>query len=222
MNATQVLDPTTTAASTSAVVDMKLEVLILPVADVHASVAFYSGLGWRLDADIRTGDARVVHFTPPGSACSVLFGTGVSPAAPGSAQYNFLVVSDIIAAREDLNRRGVAASEVFHDRFGGYRFDPDARASGPDPERRTYASFVTFSDPDGNSWLIQEVTTRFPGRIDSTMTTFASARDLANALRRAEGAHGEHERRSGRPDADWPAWYAAYLVAEQSGEALPA
>ena len=180
------------------------------------------------DADFAAGDDwRAVQFTPPGSGCSVIFGKNVTPAAPGSAQGLYLIVSDIEAARDELLRRGVEASQVFHG--GGSVYDgPDEpylfgrlRVSGPDPEHRSYRSLVSFSDPDGNGWLLQEVTTRLAGRIDSGTTTFASASDLASALRRAEAAHGEHEKRTGQRDANWPDWYAAYMVAEQAGEALP-
>lgn len=222
MTTTRILDRPDAGAPALAAFDTKLEVLLLPVSDVHRAADFYQQLGWRLDVDHREGDARIVHFTPPGSAASILFGTGVSPSAPGSAQLTFLAVSDIVAARAALVARGVEVSEVFHDRNGGYRFDPEARETGPDPDRRSYASFATFSDPDGNSWLLQEVTTRFPGRIDSGVTGFGSVGDLAGALRRAAAAHGEHEARNGGGhDANWPDWYAAWLAAEQSGAALP-
>ncbi|NIJ32326.1 VOC family protein [Sphingomonas oligoaromativorans] len=204
-------------------IDMKLEAIVLPVADVDRAAAFYGQLGWRVDADIRTeGGGRILQFTPPGSPCSILIGTGLTPSAPGSTQFVHLIVSDIEAARAELVGKGVDASEVFHDAAGGYnRFDPAARASGPDPERRSYASFLTFSDPDGNGWVLQEITTRFEGRIDTGATGYASAGDLKDALKRAAAAHGEHEGRIGAPDADWPDWYAAYMVAEQSGVPLP-
>jgi len=201
-------------------VGMKLEVVAIPVSDVDRAKAFYGGLGWRLDADFSNRDGRLVQFTPPGSRCSVQFGTSVTPAATGTAQNLFLVVSDIEAAREELVRRGVRVSEVFH--YSGLdRVHSDARLSGPAPGRRSYGSFVSFSDPDGNGWVVQEVTARLPGRIDPAPTAFGSARDLAGALRRAEAAHGEHEKRTGRRDANWPDWYAAYLVAEQAGAPLP-
>ena len=202
--------------------DMKLEVVGIPVSDVERAAQFYRKLGWRQDADIGQGDGRRLQFTPPGSPCSVLIGKGVAPALPGTTQFVHLVVSDIVAAREDLVRKGVDASEVFHDAAGGYnRFDKNARASGPDPQRRSYASFLLFNDPDGNGWLLQEITTRFPGRVDSSTTSFASAADLASAMRRAAAAHGEHEKRAGGPDPNWPDWYAAYMVAEQNGKGLP-
>jgi catechol 2,3-dioxygenase-like lactoylglutathione lyase family enzyme len=201
-------------------VDMKLEVITIPVSDVDRAKAFYGGLGWRLDADFSKGEDRVIQFTPPGSQCSVQFGKNVTSVAPGSAQSLWLIVSDIQAAREELVRRGVKVSEVFH--FAGWnRVAPDARVSGPAPDGRSYASFVSFNDPDGNGWLLQEITTRLPGRIDAAETGFASTADLASALRRAEAAHGEHEKRTGQRDANWPDWYAAYMVAEQSGAELP-
>jgi catechol 2,3-dioxygenase-like lactoylglutathione lyase family enzyme len=209
-------------------VDMKLEIVVIPVSDIDRAKEFYASLGWRLDADYDNGkDFRVIQFTPPGSGCSVIFGKNVTGAAPGSAQGLYLIVADIGAARENLLHRGVKVSEVFHgagDSFAG----PDApylfgriRVNGPDPEHRSYRSFASFSDPDGNGWLLQELTTRLPGRIDATATTFASANDLASAFRRAEAAHGEHEKRTGQRDANWADWYAAYMVAEQSGTELP-
>jgi catechol 2,3-dioxygenase-like lactoylglutathione lyase family enzyme len=209
-------------------VDMKLEIVVLGVSDVDRAKAFYENLGWRLDADFAHGDDwRVIQFTPPGSGCSVIFGKNVTAAAPGSAQGLYLIVSDIEAARDELLRRGVEVSEVFHDAAAVYD-GPDEpylfgrrRVSGADPEHRSYRSYASFRDPDGNGWLFQEVTTRLPGRIDPATTTFASANDLANALRRAEAAHGLHEKRTGKRDENWPDWYAAYMVAEQSGGELP-
>jgi catechol 2,3-dioxygenase-like lactoylglutathione lyase family enzyme len=198
----------------------KLEAITIPVSDVDGAKGFYGGLGWRLDADFTSASDHVVQFTPPGSQCSIHFGTNLSTAAPGSAQGLLLIVSDIQAARAELMPRGVEVSEVFH--FAGWnRVAPDARVSGPAPDRRSYASFVSFSDPDGNGWLLQEITTRLPGRIDPGATSFGSASDLASAFRRAEAAHGEHEKRTGQRDANWPEWYAAYMVAEQSGAELP-
>jgi len=208
--------------TTEGKVDMKLEVVVIPVSDVDRAAEFYRRLGWRVDADIRTADRRRLQFTPPGSPCSIIFGNAVTPSSPGTAQFLHLVVSDIEAARAELIDKGVQASEVFHDAAGGYnRFDREARAGGPDPQRRSYASFVTFSDPDGNGWVLQEITTRLPGRIDSNATTFASAADLASAMRRAAVAHGEHEKRTGAADPNWSDWYAAYMVAEQAGKELP-
>jgi catechol 2,3-dioxygenase-like lactoylglutathione lyase family enzyme len=208
--------------------DLKFEVVVIPVSDVDRAKQFYGNLGWRLDADFASGDEfRVIQLTPPGSACSVIFGKNVTAAAPGSAQGLYLIVSDIDAARSELLGRGVKISEVFHDAAGVYG-GPDEpylfgrrRVSGPDSEHRSYRSFASFNDPDGNGWLLQEVTTRLPGRIDRAETAFASSNDLATALRRAEAAHGEHEKRTGQRDANWPDWYAAYMVAEQAGETLP-
>ena len=209
-------------------VDMKLEVVVIPVSDVDRAKEFYAKLGWRLDADFAHGDDwRVIQFTPPGSGCSVIFGKNVTAAAPGSAQGLYLIVSDIEAARDELLRRGVEISKVFRgaeDVYAGtdepYLFGR-VRVSGPDPEHRSYRSFASFSDPDGNGWLFQELTTRLPGRIDSATTTFVSANDLASTLRRAEAAHGEHEKRTGQRDANWPDWYAAYMMAEQAGTEPP-
>jgi catechol 2,3-dioxygenase-like lactoylglutathione lyase family enzyme len=206
-------------------VDQKLEVVVIPVSDVDRAKQFYGNLGWRLDADFPFDNGfRVVQFTPPGSACSVQFGAKITPAAPGSAQGTYLIVSDIEAARKALVARGVKVSEVFHVATPGAQFQPDGaigRVSGPAPDHASYRSYATFSDPDGNGWILQELTTRLPGRIDLGKTTFASANDLASALRRAAAAHGEHEKRTGQPDANWPDWYAEYMVREQAGEALP-
>jgi catechol 2,3-dioxygenase-like lactoylglutathione lyase family enzyme len=209
-------------------VDMKLEIVVIPVSDVDRAKSFYGKLGWRVDADFDNGkDFRVVQLTPPGSGCSVIFGKNVTAAAPGSAQGLYLIVPDVKAARDNLLRRGVEVSDVFHgggDVFAG-RDEPylfgRIRVTGPDPEHRSYRSFASFKDPDGNGWLFQEITQRLPGRIDSTATTFASANDLASAFRRAEAAHGEHEKRLKQRDENWPEWYAAYMVAEQSGKELP-
>jgi catechol 2,3-dioxygenase-like lactoylglutathione lyase family enzyme len=197
-------------------VDMKLEVVVLAVSDVDRAKAFYEKLGWRLDADFVVGDAfRVVQFTPTGSATSIHFGTGITKVAPGSASGLYLVVSDIEAARADLVERGVDVSDVFH------RWVGEEPQNGPDPERRSYASYATFSDPDGNGWLLQEVTARLPGRMNGSETIFGSSAELANTLRRAAAAHGEHERRIGQSDPEWPDWYAEYIVAEQAGKPLP-
>jgi catechol 2,3-dioxygenase-like lactoylglutathione lyase family enzyme len=208
-------------------VDMKLEIVVIPVSDVDRAKEFYGRLGWRLDADYDNGDDfRVIQFTPPGSGCSVIFGKNVTAAAPGSARGLYLIVSDIKAARSELTAHGVDASEVFHD-AAGVHAGPDQpylfgrrRVSGPDPDHRSYRSFVSFNDPDGNGWLLQEITARLPGRVVGN-TTYASAGDLSQALRRAEAAHGEHEKRIGKRDENWPDWYAAYMVAEQAGEKLP-
>ncbi len=205
--------------------DMKLEVIVIPVSDVDRAKEFYGGLGWRLDADRAAGDNfRIVQLTPPGSECSIQFGTGITSAAPGSAQDLYLIVSDIEAARAELVALGAEVTEVFHEGTPGARFQhdgPDGRVSGPAPEHASYGSFVSFSDPDGNGWLFQEVTTRLPGRVDPAATSFGSASDLASAMRRASAAHGEHEKRIGAADADWPDWYAQYMVAEQAGTELP-
>jgi catechol 2,3-dioxygenase-like lactoylglutathione lyase family enzyme len=220
MSTTAVHSDDATTATRVGQVDLKLEVITIPVSDVDRAKAFYGGLGWRLDADFTTPTDHVVQFTAPGSPCSIHFGTNLTTAAPGSAQGLLLIVSDIQAARDELVRRGVEMSEVFH--FAGWnRVAPDARVSGPAPDRRSYASFVSFSDPDGNGWLLQEITTRLPGRIDPGAISFGSAGDLASAFRRAEAAHGEHEKRTGQRDANWPEWYAAYMVAVQAGTELP-
>jgi catechol 2,3-dioxygenase-like lactoylglutathione lyase family enzyme len=214
-------------ATSVARVDMKFEIVVLPVSDVDRAKEFYGRLGWRLDADFASGDDfRVIQFTPPGSGCSVIFGKNVTAAAPGSAQGLYLIVSDIEAARAELLPRGVEVSEMFHS-DGVYTGTEEPylfgrrRVCGPDPEHRTYRSYASFKDPDGNGWLLQEVTTRLPGRIDPAATSYASANDLASALRRAEAAHGQHEKRTGQRDANWPDWYAAYMVAEQAGKELP-
>ena len=208
-------------------VDMKFEIVVIPVSDVSRAKEFYSKLGWRLDADYDNGkDFRIIQFTPPGSGCSVIFGKNVTPAAPGSAQGLYLIVSDIQAARKALLDRGVEISEVFHNE-GVYAGTDEpflfgrVRVSGPDPNHGSYRSFASFRDPDGNGWLFQEITARQPGRIDPATTTFASVNDLASAMRRAEAAHGEHEKRTGAADANWPDWYAKYMVAEQAGTELP-
>jgi predicted enzyme related to lactoylglutathione lyase len=206
-------------------VDLKFEAVVIPVSDVDRAKAFYAQLGWRLDADFAFDNGfRVVQFTPPGSGCSVQFGTNITSAAPGSAKGLYLVVSDIEAARNELTAGGAEVSEVFHPGTPGAQFQPDGtsgRVSGRAPEQASYSSFATFSDPDGNGWLLQEVTTRLPGRIDTAETSFASVNDVAQALRRAAAAHGEHEQRTGQPDENWPDWYAAYMVAEQAGEERP-
>jgi len=208
-------------------VDMKFEIVVIPVSDVNRAKEFYAKLGWRLDADFDNGkDFRIVQFTPHGSGCSIIFGKNVTAAAPGSAQGLYLIVSELQAARKALIDRGVQVSEVFHNE-GVYTGTDETylfgrvRVSGPDPEHHSYRSFASFKDPDGNGWLFQEITARLPGRIDSAATTYASASDLANAMRRAEAAHGEHEKRIGARDANWPDWYASYMVAEQAGTELP-
>ncbi len=219
-------DETTNASV--ARLDAKLEVIVIPVSDVDRAKEFYARLGWRLDADYAGGDSfRVIQFTPPGSACSVIFGKNVTAAAPGAAQGLYLIVSGIEAARRELLARGVEISEVFHDAAGVFTGSDEPylfgrrRVSGPAPDHSSYQSFASFKDPDGNGWLLQEITTRLPGRIDPAATSFGSASDLASALRRAEAAHGEHEKRTGQRDENWPDWYAAYMAAEQAGTELP-
>jgi catechol 2,3-dioxygenase-like lactoylglutathione lyase family enzyme len=220
---------TSTETRAAPAVDLKLEIVVIPVSDVERAKQFYARLGWRLDADYASGDDyRVIQFTPPGSDASVIFGKNVTAAAPGSAQGLYLVVSDIEAARKELLGRGVAISEAFHGADGVFA-GPDEpylfgriRVGGADPEHRTYRSFASFSDPDGNGWLLQEVTARLPGRVAADSTTFASTTDLAAAFRRAAAAHGEHEKRNGgQHDANWPDWYAEYIAKEQAGEPLP-
>jgi catechol 2,3-dioxygenase-like lactoylglutathione lyase family enzyme len=196
-----------------ATVDMKLEAIVIPVSDVERAKEFYTKLGWR--QDVTPPGSGVFQFTPRGSACSVQFGTNLTSAAPGSVQRTYLIVSDLESARNALVDAGIDVGEIFH-------FGPKGPEGGLDPERRTYSSFATFSDPDGNSWLLQEITTRLAGRIDFGVTSFGSVDDLASAFRRAEAAHGEHEKRSGgQRDENWPDWYAKYMAAEQSGAELP-
>jgi catechol 2,3-dioxygenase-like lactoylglutathione lyase family enzyme len=207
--------------SRGAVADMKLEVVVLPVSDVDRAKSFYEKLGWRLDADFATSkDFRVVQLTPPGSQASIIFGTGITTAAPGSVDGLQLTVSDIGVARDELVGRGVDVSEVFHDAGGIFHHaGTEARVAGPAPEHADYGSFASFSDPDGNGWVLQEVRARLPGRV--TGATFGSPADLEQALKRAEAAHGRHEEQTGEADAEWPRWYARYMVAEQIGEGLP-
>ena len=195
-----------------ATVDMKLEVMVLPVADVERAEQFYRKLGWR--QDVTPPGSGVFQFTPHGSACSIQFGQNLTSASPGSVQRTYLIVSDIEHARNELIDAGIEVSELFH--LGATGFAP-----GPDPEHGTYRTLATFSDPDGNSWLLQEITTRLPGRIDSGVTSYGSATDLATAMRRAGAAHGENEKRHGHRDENWSDWYAEYMAAEQSGTQLP-
>lgn len=191
--------------------DYRLEVVRVPVSDVDRAKDFYQGLGWRLDADFHFDDGRrTVQLTPPGSACSVQFGAGVTAIAPGSAQGLELVVDDIDTARGDLTRHGAQVSEVFHQNGA-------ERISGPDPEHRSYHSLASFNDPDGNGWLLQEVTTRLSGRTTSPLAAYGSVEALAEALRRAEAAHGKHEQEIGHADPDWATWYAHYLADESAG-----
>jgi catechol 2,3-dioxygenase-like lactoylglutathione lyase family enzyme len=203
--------------------ELKLEVVVIPVSDVDRAKAFYADrLGWRLDADLADEQGfRIVQLTPPGSACSIQLGQKVTAAPPGSATNSYLVVPDVRAARDAIAAAGVEVSEVFHEGSLGDRFDPGARVPGAAPDGGTYASFASFADPDGNTWLLQEITARLPGRVDASATTFTSVAGLADALRRAEAAHGEHEQRTGKPDDNWPDWYAAYIAAEQAGRDLP-
>ena len=205
--------------------DLKLEAVVIPVADADRSKAFYAGLGWRLDADFSFDNGfRIVQFTPPGSLCSIQFGNKITAAAPGSAHGLYLIVSDIDAGRGELVDRGAKVSDVFHAGAPGAQLQPgdtSGRVDGPDPDHKSYSSFVTFEDPDGNGWLLQEVTDRLPGRVDPDLTSFSSVSDLASAMRRASEAHGEHEKRIGKADPDWPDWYASYMVAEQAGGELP-
>ena len=222
MSSVQASSERETGSRNAGMVDMKLEVVVIPVSDVDRAKEFYGSLGWRLDADVAAGEEfRIVQFTPPGSGCSIQFGANVTSAAPGSARSLYLIVSDVEAARDELVARVVEVGEVFHEGTGGARFGTNGRVSGPAPDHQTYASFASFNDPDGNGWLFQEVTNRLPGRIDPAATSFGSASELAEALRRAAAAHGEHEARTGREDANWPDWYAEYMVREQAGETLP-
>ena len=216
---TQTVTTNTDRTEQNAAVDMKLEVVVLPVADAERSKDFYESLGWRLDADfVFSETSRVLQFTPTGSDASIIFGTGVTTATPGSVGGLLLAVSDIDSAHDDLVARGIDVSDVFH----GVNsvFGADERQPGADPDHGAYQSFVSFEDPDGNGWLLQEVRTRLPGRV--TGATFARTDDLVAALERAAAAHGEHEARTGEHDDEWPEWYAAYMVAEQSGAELPA
>jgi catechol 2,3-dioxygenase-like lactoylglutathione lyase family enzyme len=213
-------ESSTTRNMSATQVDMKLEVQIIPVSDVDRSKEFYERLGWRFDGDVAPMDGlRIVQLTPPGSGTSVTFGLGLTTAAPGSAEAG-LVVSDIQAAHHELVGGGIDVSDIWH----GPPFPVDARMPGVDPERTSYGSFFSIADPDGNTWLVQEVTTRLPGRVIGD-TGYASRADLESALRRAAAAHREHDERTGRlhsdEDENWPAWYAAYMVAEQAGTELP-
>ena len=215
MSATQEQRGTSVETADVSGIEMKLEVVVIPVSDIDRAKRFYGNLGWRLDADLVRGqEFRLVQFTPPGSSCSIQFGTGVTSAAPGSAPGLYLVVSEIEAARTELVARGIDVSGVFHR-------DGRDRVNGPDPARRSYASFAAFRDPDGNNWLLQEVTARLPGRVDAHGTTFATPAELTSALKRAEAAHAEHEKRTGQRDVNWANWYAEYMAAEQAGRPPP-
>ncbi|HEY7114393.1 MAG TPA: VOC family protein [Thermoanaerobaculia bacterium] len=212
MSTTEVRSQGVASDAKTRTVDMKLEVVEIPVADGDRAAKFYKSLGWR--QDVTPPGSGIFQLTPPGSACSVQWGAGRTAATPGSAQGLWLIVSDILAALEKLSAAGAAADEIFH-------IGAKGKESGLDPERGSYRSFASFRDPDGNRWLLQEITTRLPGRIDSGITSYGSAADLANAMRRAEAAHGEHEKRTGVRDANWSDWYAEYMAAEQSGAKLP-
>lgn len=224
MSTTDVSSDDKGGTATARRVDTNLEVIVIPVSDVDRAKEFYGRLGWRLDADVSREDLRLIQYTPPGSGCSVQFGTNLTSATPGSAKGSYLVVSDIEAARTELAALGADVSEVFHEDGLGARFHAvgaSDRLSGPVPNHGTYGSFASFSDPDGNSWVLQEITTRLPGRVDPGATSYASDADLAAALRRAEAAHGKHEQRTGQADPNWPDWYALYMVRERAGEELP-
>jgi catechol 2,3-dioxygenase-like lactoylglutathione lyase family enzyme len=225
MSTTQVSSDDAGGAATLGSVGANLEVIVIAVSDVDRAKEFYGRLGWRLDADRAAGEEfRLIQFTPPGSGCSIQFGTNLTSAPPGSARGLYLIVPDIEAARDGLLAQGVEVSEVFNEGAPGARFHPagaDDRVRGPAPNHQSYGSYASFSDPDGNGWLLQEVTARLPGRVGPAATSFASASDLSEALRRAAAAHGEHEARIGRGDPDWPGWYAEYMVREQAGEELP-
>lgn len=219
MGNTEVHSKTTSENPRKQALDTKLEIVVIPVSDVDRAKRFYGDLGWRLDADFARDDGfRVIQFTPPGSGCSVIFGADVTSAKPGSAQGHYLIVSDIEAACAELARHGVKVSGPFHDVGGIFHHAGEkGRLDGPDPARGSYASFASFSDPDGNGWLFQEITTRLPGRVDEKVTKFTSSAELAAALRRAGAAHGEYEKQIGKHDDGWPDWYAEYMVKEQSG-----
>jgi catechol 2,3-dioxygenase-like lactoylglutathione lyase family enzyme len=222
MSSTQTISKQAASAGSTTSLDLKLEVVVVPVSDVDRAKHFYEGLGFRVDADFAAGETwRLVQMTPPGSPCSIMFGKGFTNAVPGSLQGTFLVVNDIEAARARLLEGGVEVTEVFHFQDRKLVVGTTGRVSGRDAADGSYFAFASFKDPDGNGWLLQEVTTRFPGRIDSNSTSFASASDLASAMRRASTAHGEHEKRIGQRDEDWPDWYAEYMVAEQAGTQLP-
>jgi catechol 2,3-dioxygenase-like lactoylglutathione lyase family enzyme len=225
MSSAEVDNTVATGDGVARTVDLKLEVVVIPVSNVDRAKSFYERVAWRLDADFASDNGfRIVQLTPPGSGCSIQFGIGLTSAPPGSVEGLYLVVSDIEAARKELLAQGVEVSDVFHEGAIGARFEPGEaeRLAGPASDRGTYGSFATFVDPDGNRWLLQEITTRLPGRVDPAATSFVSTGDLAEAMRRAAAAHGEHEKRhGGEYDENWPDWYAAYMVAEQAGAKLP-
>ncbi|HWD61833.1 MAG TPA: VOC family protein [Humibacter sp.] len=210
-----------TAGTSGSTTAAKIEVVVIPVADADRAKAFYETLGWHLDVDlVIADDYRVIEFTPTGSPTSVILGVGVSDAQPGSTKGIMLVVDDIEAARADLVARGVDASEIFHDATGVFHHaGTTARLPGLAPERASYSSFLSFDDPDGNQWVVQEVTARIPGR--NVRTSFDSPAEVSAALRRAAVAHGEHEKRTGHEDENWPDWYAEYIVREAAGQQRP-
>jgi len=222
MDSTTRIENASSATTGGAMPAMKLEVVVIPVSDVERAKTFYGGLGWTLDVDLHVSpDYRVVEFTPPGSPASIIFGTGVTDADPGSARGLQLVVTDIEAARSALIAGGASVTEVFHDATGVFHHGgTTARVPGLAPERRSYGSWVAFVDPDGNEWLVQEVTERIPGRI--AQTRYDSPAELATALRAAAEAHGVHEAMIGHEDAGWPEWYAEYMVRAAAGQGLPA
>lgn len=207
----------------TAMLDMKFEFIVLPVTDAERAKAFYLKLGWKIDMDFSRGkDFRVIQFTPPGSATSIIFGKGIPAGTPGSSQGLYLVVSDIVAARASLRQRGIDVGELFHDEGGVfYRADGEGRVTGAAPQRRSYGTFASFSDPDGNGWVMQEITVRLPGHGPSPNTAFGSPVELAGALRRAKAAHEKLQEKVGLCDEDWPTWYADYMVLEQAGKPLP-
>jgi predicted enzyme related to lactoylglutathione lyase len=224
MSKTETRIETATKAAPSSTVDMKFELAVIPVSDVDRAKDFYAKLGWKLDMDfVRGDDFRVIQFTPRGSAGSIIFGSGIPSTKPGSAQGLYLVVSDIVAARASLMERGVAVSELFHDADGVFhRAGTGGRVSGPAPQRRSYGTFASFNDPDGNGWLMQEVTVRLPGHGGEGNLTFGSSTELASAMRRARVAHDALEKGIGLVDEDWPSWFADYMFLEQAGKPLPA
>jgi len=201
--------------------DMKLEVVVVPVSDVDRAKSFYKRLGWREDAEFADDKGfRVVQLTPTGSDCSVIFGTAVTSAPPGSLDGLHLVVNDIEAIRAELVAAGVDVSEVFHDAGGVFHHaGTEGRVAGPAADRQSYGSFVSFTDPDGNTWYVQEVTRRLPGRVTPSPSGYDSVAELADALRRAAAAHGKHEEETGQADPDWPDWYAQYMVDERNAQA---
>jgi catechol 2,3-dioxygenase-like lactoylglutathione lyase family enzyme len=215
MSSTPTGNAQATQIQSAATLDLKLEVVVIPVSDVDRAKRFYGSLGWRLDADFAFDNGvRVVQFTPPGSECSVQFGTNITSAAPGSAQGLYLVVSDIEGARNQLVARGAGISEVFHPATPGAQFHPDdtsGRVSGPAPDNASYRSFATFSDPDDNTWLLQEIKMRLPGRgLSNDVAT------VTELLREAEARHGEYEPIA--PKHHWSGWYAAYILARKQGK----